>query len=456
MTTANGRLSFFDKIGYGFGDFASNFFWQMFAIYIAKYYTDVFLLSAAAMGTMMLVTRSADAIIDPLIGILADRTRTRFGRFRPYLLWMSVPLALSAVATFTVPALAGGAKMTYAYVTLTLLMFFYSAINIPYSALFGVLTSDSAERSTVSAYRFVFGFLPIFILVNATDPMVRYFGGSSIAPRGWQAAMVVYSIVAVVFFVLTFLLTKERVKPVADHRQNLREDLRDLRRNRPWMILSLVGVAALTCGNMRSAVMLYYFDYVVPNGHGAFGTAMTIGALAFLIGVAVSAPLVHRFGKKRFYLWSTLTTAVLTAGFYFVPVDNLPAIWTMHGLISLSIAPTAPIIWSMYADTADYSEWKSERRATGLVFSAASFSQKVGWALGGAGTGWLLAYFGYQPNVAQSASTLQGIVLMMSLIPGAIALLAAFALRYYPLDEAAVQEMATELAPRRAAAAQAQ
>jgi GPH family glycoside/pentoside/hexuronide:cation symporter len=392
-------------------------------------------------------------VIDPLIGIVADRTRTRFGRFRPYLLWMAVPLALSAVATFTVPDLTGSAKIGYAYLTLTLLMFCYSAINIPYSALFGVLTADSAERSTVSAYRFVFGFLPIFILVNATDPMVRYFGGSSIAPRGWQAAMIVYSIIAVVFFVLTFLLTRERVKPVADHHQNLKEDLRDLRGNRPWLVLSLVGVAALTCGNMRSAVMLYYFDYVVPNGHGAFATAMTIGALAFLVGVAISAPLVHRFGKKRFYLWSTLTTAVLLVAFYFVPVANIPAIWALHGLISLSIAPTAPIIWSMYADTADYSEWKTQRRATGLVFSAASFSQKVGWALGGAGTGWLLAYFGYQPNVAQAAGTLHGIVLMMSLIPAGIAVLAAVALRYYTLDEAAVARMAVDLAPRRAAAA---
>jgi GPH family glycoside/pentoside/hexuronide:cation symporter len=450
--TDRARLSFFDKIGYGFGDFASNFFWQMFAIYIAKYYTDVFMLGAAAMGTMMLVTRSADAIIDPLIGIVADRTRTRFGRFRPYLLWFALPLALAAVATFTVPALEGGAKLTYAYITLTVLMFCYSAINIPYSALFGVLTSDATERSTVSAYRFVFGFLPIFILVNATDPMVRYFGGSSVAPRGWQAAMIVYSAVAVVFFVLTFLLTRERVQPVADHRQDLRQDLRDLRANRPWMILSLVGIAALTCGNMRSAVMLYYFDYVVPGGHGAFATAMTIGAIAFLVGVAASAPLVHRFGKKPFYMWSTLATAALLVGFYFVPVTNLHAIWVMHGLISLAIAPTAPIIWSMYADTADYSEWKSDRRATGLVFSAASFSQKVGWAFGGAGTGWLLEYFGYHPNVAQSPGTVQGIMLMMSVIPAVIAVLAAFALRFYTLDDAEVSRMAQELAPRRAAA----
>ncbi len=445
------RLSVLDKVGYGFGDFASNFFWQMFAIYIAKYYTDVFLLGAAAMGTMMLVTRSADAIIDPLIGIVADRTRTRYGRFRPYLLWMAVPLALSAVATFTVPALAGGQKLAYAYVTLTLMMFFYSAINIPYSALFGVLSSDSAERSGVSAYRFVFGFLPIFILVWCTDPLVQYFGGSSIAPRGWQAAMIVYALVAVVFFVLTFLLTRERVQPVADQRQNLKEDLRDLRSNRPWVILSLVGVAALTCGNMRSAVMLYYFDYVVPGGHGGFGTAMTIGAVAFLVGVVASAPLVQRFGKKRFYTWSMLMTSALTLAFYFVPVGNIHAIWTLHGLISLATAPTAPIIWSMYADTADYSELKSGRRATGLVFSAASFSQKVGWALGGAGTGWLLAYFGYQPNVAQSTGTLHGIVLMMSVIPAMIALVAAGVLHFYPLDEVAVSDMAKALGPRRTA-----
>lgn len=453
MSTERTRLTVLDKVGYGFGDFASNFFWQMFAIYIAKYYTDVFLLGAATMGTMMLVTRSADAIIDPLIGIVADRTRTRFGRFRPYLLWMPIPLAVAAIATFTVPSLAGSAKIAYAYVTLTLLMFCYSAINIPYSALFGVLSPDSAERSTVSSYRFVFGFLPIFILVWFTDDLVKYFGGSSVSPHGWQSAMVVYSLIALVFFVLTFLLTRERVQPVADHHQDLRADLKDLRRNRPWVILSFVGVAALTCGNMRSAVILYYFDYVVPNGHGAFGTAMTIGAVAFLVGVAACAPLVHRYGKKSVYTGSMLTTAALTIAFYFVPVDRVMTIWIMHGLISLATAPTAPIIWSMYADTADYSEWKGGRRATGLVFSAASFSQKVGWALGGAGTGWLLAYFGYVPNVAQSASTVHGIVLMMSLIPAAVALLAVAVLRWYPLDEATVQTMAGELALQRQAAA---
>jgi GPH family glycoside/pentoside/hexuronide:cation symporter len=445
MTTERTRLTVLDKVGYGFGDFASNFFWQMFAIYIAKYYTDVFLLGAATMGTMMLVTRSADAIVDPLIGILADRTRTRFGRFRPYLLWIPIPLALAAIATFTVPALAGGAKITYAYVTLTLLMFCYSAINIPYSALFGVLSADSAERSTVSSYRFVFGFLPIFILVWCTDGLVQFFGGSSVSPRGWQGAMIVYSGVAIVFFLLTFLLTRERVQPVADHRQHLGEDLRDLRRNRPWVILSLVGVAALTCGNMRSAVMLYYFDYVMPNGHGAFGAAMTIGAVAFLVGVTLSAPLVHRFGKKRVYTGAMLLTAALTLAFYWVPTDNISAVWTMHGLISLATAPTAPIIWSMYADTADYSEWKSGRRATGLVFSAASFSQKVGWALGGAGTGWLLAAFGYVPNVAQAPGTLHGIVLMMSVIPASVALLAALVLQFYPIDEALIGKMAVEL-----------
>lgn len=451
MTTDRARLTVLDKVGYGFGDFASNFFWQMFAIYIAKYYTDVFLLGAATMGTMMLVTRFSDAVVDPLIGILADRTRTRFGRFRPYLLWMPVPLALAAIATFTVPAWGGTGKVVYAYATLTLMMFFYSAVNIPYSALFGVLSADSAERSTVSSYRFVFGFLPIFVLVWFTDDLVRYFGGSSVSPRGWQAAMVVYSSIAIVFFLLTFLMTRERVQPVADQHQHLGKDLRDLSRNRPWVILSLVGVAALTCGNIRSAVMLYYFDYVMPNGHGAFSVAMTLGAVAFLVGVTLSAPLVQRFGKKRVYTGAMLTTAALTMAFYAVPAGNVHAVWTMHALISLATAPTAPIIWSMYADTADYSEWRSGRRATGLVFSAASFSQKVGWALGGAGTGWLLASFGYVPNVAQSATTLHGIILMMSVIPALVALLAAGLLQWYPIDEAMIGRMASDLKVQRQA-----
>lgn len=448
--THHPRLSITEKVGYGFGDLASNLFWQMFSIFIAKFYTDVFLLGAAAMGTMMLVTRIADAFIDPLIGTLADRTQTRWGHFRPYLVWMAIPMALSAVLTFTTPDLSGTSKLVYAYATLTLMMICYSGINIPYSALLGVLTPNSADRTSASSYRFVMALLPVFIIVNTALPLVEAFGnGSDVSPRGWQMAMVVYAVLAVVLFFATFAMTVERVHPPAEQKSSLKTDVRDLFRNTPWVVLCVVGVAALTYANIRGTVIIYYFDYVVPNGKEYFSSVMTTGALAFIVGVMVTAPLSKKFGKRNFYMMSMALTALFTAGFYFVPPANIPLVWGAHALISFVAAPTAPLVWAMYADTADYSEWKWGRRATGLIFSAASFAQKFGWALGGGGVGWLLAYYGYVPNIAQDAKTVNGIMLMMSIIPTIGAVIAIVALWFYKLDEATVEKMAAELAERR-------
>lgn len=448
------RLSVTEKIGYGFGDLASNLFWQMFSIFIAKFYTDVFLLSAAAMGTMLLVTRLFDSVIDPMMGAIADRTQTRWGKFRPYLVWGAIPMALTAVATFTTPPLEGNAKLVYAYVTMSLMMLAYTAINIPYSALLGVLTPDSRERTSASSYRFVMALLPVFIIVNTAIPMVEAFGGGNAnSPQGWQITMAIYSSVAVLLFWATFALTRERVQPPAEQHTSLKEDVRNLLRNQPWVVLSVVGVAALTYANIRGTVAIYYFEYVVPDGKRLFGPIMTTGAAAFIAGVMLTSPLARRFGKRNFYMASMVLTLLLTIGFYAVPTDNVPLVWAAHALISFVAAPTAPLVWAMYADTADYAEWRFGTRSTGLVFSAASFAQKLGWALGGAGTGWLLAWFGYTPNVAQSAQTIDGLKLMMSWIPAAGALLAIVALWFYPLDEGTVDRMGRELERRRAGTA---
>ena len=451
MTANVPRLTVVEKVGYGFGDLASNLFWQMFSIYIAKFYTDVFLLSAAAMGTMMLVSRIGDAVIDPLIGTIADRTNTRWGHFRPYLLWMALPMALTAIATFSTPDLGPDGKLVYAYVTLMLMMLAYSAINIPYSALLGVLTPNSEDRTSASSFRFVMAFIPVFIIVKTAIPLARFFGGSDISPHGWQMTMVVYASIAVALFVLTFLMTRERVEPPPKQETSLKSDVSDLFRNRPWVILCVVGIAALTCSNVRSTVLVYYFDYVVPNGKAYFGDIMSTGAAAFIIGVMATSSMSKIFGKRNFYIFSMAVSALLTIGFYFIPPANIPLVWVGHALISLFVAPTAPLVWAMYADTADYSEWQWGRRATGLIFSAASFAQKFGWAIGGGGAGWLLAYFGYVPNVAQSPRTINGILLMTSFIPAIGAVIAIIALFFYDLDDRKVEVMGEELKARRAA-----
>jgi len=450
MATEVHKLTVTEKIGYGFGDLASNLFWQMFSIFIAKYYTDVFLLGAATMGTMLLVTRIGDAVVDPVIGAIADRTKTRWGSFRPYLVWMAIPMALTAILTFTVPSYGGSSRVVYAYVTLSLMMVAYSAINIPYSALLGVLTPSSEDRTSACSYRFVMALLPVFIIVNTAIPLAKYFGGNENSASGWQMTMIIYSVVAVLLYFATFAMTRERVQPEEKQQSTLKEDVKDLFRNKPWVVLCIVGIAALTYANIRGTVSIYYFENVVPGGKDYFGPVMTTGAIAFIIGVMATSPLSKIFGKRNFYMVSMALTAILTAGFYFVPPGNIAMVWGAHALISLCAAPTAPLVWAMYADTADYSEWKCGRRATGLVFSAASFAQKFGWAIGGAGTGWLLAYFGYQPNVAQSARTIDGIMMMMSIIPTVGALIAIAALWFYELDENMVSRMTRELQERRA------
>jgi len=452
MTTKTQHLTVVEKVGYGFGDLASNLFWQMFSIFIAKFYTDVFLLSAATMGTMMLVTRCGDALIDPMIGTIADRTNTRWGHFRPYLLWMAIPMAVTAVLTFTTPHFSASGKVVYAYCTLIAMMFAYSAINIPYSALLGVLTPNSEDRTSASSYRFVMAFIPVFIIVNTAQPLATYFGGSDISPYGWQMAMVVYACIAVVLFITTFLMTKERVQPPPKQQTSLSSDVRDLFHNRPWVILCVVGIAALTYFNIRSTVLVYYFDYVVPDGKHYFGYVTSTGAAAFIVGVMLTSPLSKKFGKRNFYMMSMALSAIATAAFYFVSPANIPLVWATHALISLFSAPTAPLVWAMYADTADYSEWKRGRRATGLVFSAASFAQRFGWAIGGGGAGWLLSYFGYVPNVVQSPHTINGILLMTSFIPTVGAVIAIGALWFYDLDDKTVARMGEELKARRAAA----
>ena len=450
MATEVQRLSVTEKVGYGLGDLASNLFWQMFSIFIAKFYTDVFLLGAATMGTMMLVTRLGDAFVDPLIGTIADRTNTRWGHFRPYLLWMAIPMALTAVLTFTTPSFGGTARVVYAYVTLSLMMVAYSAINIPYSALLGVLTPNSEDRTSASSYRFVMALLPVFIIVNTAIPLAKHFGGSENSPFGWQMTMIIYSAIAVALYFATFAMTRERVQPPPEQKTTLKGDVQDLFSNRPWIVLCVVGISALTYANIRGTVIVYYFEYVVPNGTKFFGPVMTTGAIAFILGVMATSPLSKIFGKRKFYMASMTVTALFTIAFYFVPPANIPLVWASHALISFCAAPTAPLVWAMYADTADYSEWKSGRRATGLVFSAASFAQKFGWAIGGGGTGWLLAYFGYMPSVVQTPHTINGIMLMMSFIPAVGAIIAIAALWFYELDEATVKVMSAELSARRA------
>lgn len=728
---AEDRLTFKEKFGYGLGDTASNLYFQMFINFLLFFYTDVFGIPAAAAGVLFMASRFWDAVNDPLMGIIADRTQTRWGKFRPYLLWMMLPLAVIGVLTFTTPELDMKGKIIYAYVTYILMMMAYTAINIPYSALLGVLSPHSRERTSASTYRFVLAFAGAFIIQGATLPLVnslgredrgvslsggvlaiqevdtrtsriiieandgeqttsreflvkinrkgerppvvrrpvgdlplergfkttRIFlgdvfgsphggrlryeatsrapdvveatvesdsilvidergpgisrvaltafdehrmktdhvftvmvneagnrpprvtyvipdttyglepsrqkillwqhfadddadelaytvtsgdnavvsaeiernhailemrkpgiseiavtatdgrGGSATATfrvavesaendppaalasfdnmaldegfgehtidvsgafvdpegapltytarkvdvaKGFQYTLVIYGVLACILFYFTFALTKERVQQAKDQRTSLKNDLKDLVRNRPWMILLVMSMFTLGYIIIRMGSILYYFKYYIENELLA-ALFMVTGTVAVIAGVACTSFLSKRLGKKRLYLIVMGLASVFTAAFYHVPKEQIGLVFAVHIIISFVMAPQAPLLWAMYADTVDYSEWKHGRRATGLIFSAATFSQKFGMALGGGLAGWLLALFKFQPNVVQSPETLTGIRLMMSYIPVGGTLIATIAAFFYELDDRTMQKIETELEERRAA-----
>jgi GPH family glycoside/pentoside/hexuronide:cation symporter len=441
------RISVREKIGYGLGDTASNLYFQMFIIYLLFFYTDVFGIPAAAAGTMLMLSRFWDAVNDPLMGIIADRTNTRWGKFRPYLLWISIPIALVGVATFFTPDLSTGGKIVYAYITYTLMMMAYTAINIPYSALMGVLSPDTQERTSVSTYRFVLAFAGAFIVQGLTLPLVRLFGGDDQA-AGFPVAMAVFGALATILFAVTFATTRERVQPPITQTASLKNDLRDLMRNRPWLILLVMSISSLAYAIIRSGSTVYYFKYCVGD-EGLASLFMVTGTVAVIAGVAMTQFLARRIGKKRLYIGVMGLSSVLTCLFFFLPPEQTVPIFVLNIVTMLVMAPQAPLIWAMYADTADYSEWQNGRRATGLVFSAATFAQKFGIALGGGAAGWLLAMFGFVANAEQTPNTLRGIRLMMSIIPGVAAAIAAVAALAYELDDRFMGRIATDLAARK-------
>jgi glycoside/pentoside/hexuronide:cation symporter, GPH family len=450
MTTPS-KLSFSEKAGYALGDAACNFYWKTFEFFLLFFYTDVFGLTPAAAGTMFAAARIIDGLADPVMGLIADRTETRWGKFRPYLLWLALPNAVAAVLTFTTPGLGDTGRLVYAYVTYTLMMLAFTAINIPYSALMGVMTADSRERTSLSSFRFAGAFTAGLVVVWFTKRLVSWLGADDPA-RGWQLTMGFWGLVSTAMFVVCFRATRERIRPAVTG-PDVRAELGGVARNGPLLVLALLSVIVMTAFWIRSASSLYYFKYVVGR-EGLFEVFAVASALAMIAGIALTGPLTRWLGgKKPAYIAVMATSHLLVLLFYVVPPSNVPLLFALSLLIAGVLGPQSPLLFAMYADTADYAEWKTGRRATGLVFAAATFALKVGGAFAGWITGVLLAASGYAANQAQSAESAHGILLLMSVVPGAIGLVAAGTLVFYPLDEAFVRLMGAELAARRSTAA---
>ncbi len=440
------KLSLGEKLGYACGDVASNFYWRIFDVFLFIFYTDVFGIPAAAVGTMMLVTRMVDAFSDPLMGALADRTKTRFGKFRPYLLWGIIPITAAGVLTFTVPALEQDGRLIWAYATYIFMMLAYTFINVPYGALLGVITGDSQQRTTLTSFRFIGAFSGGTLVAYFTPELVKMLGDGNIQ-LGWQMTMALYGAIAAVLFVISFLSTRERIAPPSQQKTTIINDLKDLSKNKPWLILFSLALVIMLTITLRGSSGTFYFKYFVGREDliGSFATAYMLSLAA---GAAITPLLTKYCSKQKLLIILMSIVALLSFVFYFIPRENIIAIFVMQIAIGLALGPKSPLVFSMYADTADYSEWKNGRRATAMVFSAASFAQKLGGALAGAIMGWLLASLGYLANQVQTESSELGIVLLMTVIPGVFALLAVFIIKYYPLNDHELNKIQTELTSR--------
>jgi glycoside/pentoside/hexuronide:cation symporter, GPH family len=456
------KLPFREKFSYGFGDLASVLYWQTFMLYFTYFYTDVFLIPAGAAATMFLVSRIWDGINDPIMGIVADRTKTRWGHFRPYLLWMCVPFAAMGVLTFTVPDFGPSGKLIWAYTTFILIMMMYTAINIPYTALLGVITADSNERTSVSSFKFLFAFSAGIIVSATLLPMVKALGGGNDG-RGWQLSFVVYGVAAVVFFLIAFRGTRERVQPPRAQESSVTKDLQDLVTNRPWLILLATTISFILFVAVRSSVTVHYFKYFVGTktlsmpflGTDTYDFAAltsaynTVGQIASFLGVLMVSWFAKMVGKKRAFMIIFVVAIVSTAGNFLLTADQLPLLFFLQITGSLTGGPLSVLLWAMYADTADYGEWTRGRRATGLVFSASTMSQKFGWAFGAYVALALMSQVGFAPNQAQSEASLGGLVLLFSLIPAGFGVLAMAIVFFYPLDDTRVDQIVRELSERR-------
>ena len=431
------KTTLIEKIGYGFGDMSSSTFWKVFSYYLPIFYSNIFGLSLVDAGVLVLVTRIWDAVSDPMMGIIADRTNTKWGKYRPYLLWVAPLFSICGILLFTTPDWDYGAKLIWAYVTYIMMMTVYTGINVPYGAMLGVMTDDPNEKTVFSSFRMFFAYGGSFLALFLWEPLTNMFGGYK-TTDGWFYSMCVIACACFVMFILCFLLTKEHLKTVST--VSVGSDFKSLLSNKPWWLL----IGAALCSNLfntvRGATVAYFF--------------LGIGEVSNMAGVALCVPIANKLGKKTTFILVNAALVVLSIAFFFVPCTP-SGFWTMLILqivISIFTGIMSPLIWSMYADVSDYAELKYKTASTGLIFSSASMAQKFGGAIGGAAVLWLLSAFGYITDAAeleagavQPESALLALRWLMSFIPAAVAALAIVVVWFYPLTTKRITEINSEL-----------
>ena len=493
MNNMNQKISISEKIGYSLGDCSANLVFQMMMIYQTKFYTDVFGLEGAIAGSVMLIARIVDAFVDPTVGILSDKTQTRWGKYRPWILWTALPFMVFYVLAFYNPGIEDKSLVAvYATISYTLLMTLYSSNNTPYASLGGVMTSDIKERNSITSIRFVAATIAQFIVQGLTLPLVGKFAGANgDKGHGWLCTISLFAAIGFIFFIITFFSARERITPPASQKTDTRKDIRDVFHSIPWRAMFILTLFLFTTLAMWGSAMNYYFEnyvdanalytfldklglvaveanasfsYNILNAFGlivnspekayevGFGVFNMVGALVQFFGVILlSSFLANRYGKKRVFIFCLTLTAIFTALFYFPNETDIETMFVLNFLKSLAYAPTVPLLWAMIADVADHSEYVNYRRATGFVFAGVVFALKAGLGIGGAILGFLLSGFGYVSGAgtAQTESAIHGIILSSSLIPAATFFIGVIALYFYPITKAYNEEMQAELTERR-------
>ena len=442
------KLSFREKFGYGLGDMAANFVFQALLALQLDFYTHTFGLTAAQAGTLFLVVGLSVACLNPVMGMIADRTNTKWGKFRPWLLWTALPFGILGVLTFTTPSLNPATKLIYAWITYGLLRVIYTMNNVPYATLTAVMTSDPDERNSIASYRQIFANSAGFIVQSLAVLMVAYLGRGNDA-RGYQLTMGLLSALSVAFFIIAFLATKERIQPDPQQKTSLRQDLSDLLRNRPWIVLFLATLFYFMAIVIRGNVMLPYFRYLAGNAK-LFSWFNGFGLAALIAGVACSTAVAKRVGKRLLFIASMILSGAFATVLLFLSPHATVIIIATEVLRQFSFGLSGPILWSMMGDVADYGEWKTGRRASGTVTSAVVFALWAGLALGGAIAGWLFSFYGFASGAAeQSAHAQSGILLTASVYAGLAFFAAAVCLFFYPITRELNQKIANELVERR-------
>jgi glycoside/pentoside/hexuronide:cation symporter, GPH family len=452
------RLRTREYVGYALGDTASNFFFQTFNIFLTYYYVDVWGIPATALLWMIPLVRLIGAFDDPIMGLIADRTQTRWGKFRPYLLWGAIPYGICGYLMFAGPNLSATGKLVYAYITYALMLTSYTVINVPYSSLLGVISPSSRTRTVASSFRFVGAFTGALLISLFVRPLVKHLGGGN-EMRGFQWTMAIFAVASVLMFWATFAATRERVAPPPGQKTNVREELRELFHNWPWVMLLVTSVLSTTFVALRSGSTLFYFKYVVGDdgtpiflGLDRSTVFLTSGSIGLVFGTACLGSIARKIDKKYYAAALSAITGVCFASFFFLPKDRYGLMLALNVIAQFAAGPTSALTWALYGDVADYGEWKFGRRSTGLVYSASLFAIKTGLLVGGFLLPLFLDQFGFVRNAAQTATALLGITLAFSLAPGLFALLKAGALLIYPLDQKRVDQIEQELDARRRSA----